>query len=266
MEPLIGADAGQSAPLDLIKESSTASFAQDVIEASMHDARSSLTSGHPGAAPASSSTPILEKTVVAAARGVVRLVKVNIDENQDLADAAPGAVGARPSTPSHQGRPVDGFQGALPESQVKRLRRSPGPAMAGAELGPEPHRPGPGTGRGGAGKRPGMARPRRSTGRSCSTSRRTAKALAGHAALHAMAAGDQAGARETIDALDRGDCARTPPSPRSSPQLELAEASPEAPAPSPELDRAKVAARPRPIITSRASTWRIALQGAANKP
>ena len=79
--------------------------------------------------------PALEKAVTAA-RGAVRLVKVNIDENQDL--AAQLRIQSVPTVYAFvQGRPADGFQGAQPESQVKdfvaRLAES-----AGTAQGPSP--------------------------------------------------------------------------------------------------------------------------------
>ena len=61
--------------------------------------------------------PMLEKAVHGAG-GKVRMVKINIDENPGVA----GQLGVR-SIPAvyafDQGRPVDGFMGAIPESQIK---------------------------------------------------------------------------------------------------------------------------------------------------
>jgi putative thioredoxin len=62
-------------------------------------------------------TPVIEKTVTAAA-GKVKLVKMNIDEHPQIA----GQLGIKsiPAVIAFQnGRPVDGFVGALPESQIK---------------------------------------------------------------------------------------------------------------------------------------------------
>ncbi len=73
----------------------------------------------PWCGPCKSLTPVLEK-VVNGQNGKVKLVKVNIDENPDIA----GQMGVR-SIPAvfafDKGRPVDGFQGALPESQIKQF-------------------------------------------------------------------------------------------------------------------------------------------------
>jgi putative thioredoxin len=63
--------------------------------------------------------PALEK-VVAEAAGGVRLVKVNIDQNPDLAQAL--RIQSVPTVYIfHQGRPVDGFTGARPESELRAL-------------------------------------------------------------------------------------------------------------------------------------------------
>jgi len=116
MEPIIGADGGGAPPADVIKDSSTARFAQDVIDASL-SAPVIVDFWAPWCGPCKQLTPLLEKTVTAA-RGAVRLVKINIDENQEL--AAQMRVQSIPTVYAfYQGRPVDAFQGALPESQIK---------------------------------------------------------------------------------------------------------------------------------------------------
>ena len=70
----------------------------------------------PWCGPCKQLTPILEKAV-RAAKGAVRLVKLNIDEHPQI----PGQMGVQ-SIPAvfafQDGRPVDGFMGALPESRV----------------------------------------------------------------------------------------------------------------------------------------------------
>ena len=64
-------------------------------------------------------TPVLEK-VVAETRGAVRLVKINADENQELCQML--RVQSLPTVFAlYQGRPADGFMGALPESQVREF-------------------------------------------------------------------------------------------------------------------------------------------------
>jgi putative thioredoxin len=63
--------------------------------------------------------PALEKAVTEA-RGAVRLVKIDIDKNQSLAQQL--RISSVPTVYAFfQGRPVDGFQGALPESQIKEF-------------------------------------------------------------------------------------------------------------------------------------------------
>ncbi len=129
MEPIIGGDSGGPPPADVIKDSNTARFAQDVIEASL-SAPVIVDFWAPWCGPCKQLTPLLEKTVTAA-RGAVRLVKINIDENQEL--AAQMRVQSIPTVYAfHQGRPVDAFQGALPESQIKsfidRLTQTAGTA------------------------------------------------------------------------------------------------------------------------------------------
>lgn len=71
----------------------------------------------PWCGPCKQLAPMLEK-VVAETRGKVRLVKVNVDENQELAGQL--RVQSIPMVYAFfQGRPVDGFAGAVPESQLR---------------------------------------------------------------------------------------------------------------------------------------------------
>ena len=114
MEPILSA-AGPEAG-DVVKDTDTASFAADVIEASM-STPIIVDFWAPWCGPCKTLGPALEK-VVRAARGKVRMVKLNIDENQQL--AAQMRIQSIPAVYAfHQGRPVDGFAGALPESQLK---------------------------------------------------------------------------------------------------------------------------------------------------
>jgi putative thioredoxin len=67
------------------------------------------------------------------ARGKVRLVKINIDENQEL--AAQMRIQSIPAVYAFKdGRPVDGFVGAVPESQIKQFVGR----LAGGAAGPDP--------------------------------------------------------------------------------------------------------------------------------
>jgi putative thioredoxin len=77
--------------------------------------------------------PILEKTV-RATNGGVRMVKLNIDENPEIAQQM--RIQSIPAVYAFKdGRPVDGFVGALPESQVKQFVQRLGRGKGG---GPSP--------------------------------------------------------------------------------------------------------------------------------
>jgi putative thioredoxin len=100
----------------LIKDTTTQAFRQDVIQESMTQPVL-VDFWAPWCGPCKQLTPVIEK-VVKAARGKVKLVKMNIDEHPQIA----GQLGVK-SIPAvfafQKGQPVDGFMGALPESQVK---------------------------------------------------------------------------------------------------------------------------------------------------
>ncbi len=127
LNDLSAGGAAQAGPAgDLIKDTTTAAFRQDVIAESMN--RPVLVDfWAPWCGPCKQLTPVLEKVVTAAA-GAVVLVKMNIDEHPSIA----GQLGIQ-SIPAviafDKGRPVDGFMGAVPESQIKELiDRIAGPA------------------------------------------------------------------------------------------------------------------------------------------
>jgi putative thioredoxin len=102
----------------LIKDSSTAEFMADVIEAS-NEVPVIVDMWAPWCGPCKTLSPIIEKAVTDA-RGAVKLVKINVDENQEL--AAQLRVQSIPAVYAFKGgQPVDGFVGALPESKIREF-------------------------------------------------------------------------------------------------------------------------------------------------
>ena len=106
------------AALDVIKEGTDQTFMQDVVEASK-DAVVLVDFWAPWCGPCKQLTPTIER-VVKGAGGKVKLVKINMDENQGVA----GQLGVR-SIPAVfgfvDGRPIDAFMGAQPEAQVQQF-------------------------------------------------------------------------------------------------------------------------------------------------
>src|SRR5262249_47896094 len=82
-----------------------------------------------GCGPCKQLGPILEKTV-RATNGAVRMVKLNIDENPQIAQQM--RIQSIPAVYAFKdGRPIDGFVGALPESQVKQFVQRVGGGKGG---------------------------------------------------------------------------------------------------------------------------------------
>lgn len=106
------------ADADIIKSGTTASFAKDVLEAS----RSTLVLVDfwaPWCGPCKQLTPVLEK-VVRSYNGRVRLVKINTDEHPAIAGQL--RIQSLPTVYAFRdGRPLDGFLGAQPESAIRAL-------------------------------------------------------------------------------------------------------------------------------------------------
>jgi putative thioredoxin len=142
MEQIIGAGPN-GVGADLIKTGNTNSFMADVIDAS-HDQPVIVDFWAPWCGPCKQLGPALEKAV-REAKGAVRMVKVNVDESQELAQQM--RVQSIPAVYAFKdGRPVDGFVGALPESQVKQFvqrlaatagAKPPSPVDQAMELGKE---------------------------------------------------------------------------------------------------------------------------------
>lgn len=108
-----GAPAG-----NLIKDTTEADFMADVIETSQ-DVPVIVDFWAPWCGPCRQLGPALEAAVTAA-KGKVKMVKVNVDENQMLAGQL--RIQSIPTVYAfHQGRPVDAFQGALPPSELKKF-------------------------------------------------------------------------------------------------------------------------------------------------
>ena len=115
--------AGAGAPAaagdaEIIKDGSLQTFARDVIQASQ-SVPVLVDFWATWCGPCKQLTPILEK-VVRAAKGKVRLVKIDIDKNPELAQQL--RIQSVPTVYAFLGgQPVTGFAGAQPESQIKAL-------------------------------------------------------------------------------------------------------------------------------------------------
>jgi putative thioredoxin len=115
---------------DVVKDTTTQAFMKDVIEESKHQPVL-VDFWAPWCGPCKQLTPVLEKAVKAA-KGKVKLAKMNIDEHP----AIPGQMGIQ-SIPAviafSNGQPVDGFMGALPEGQVTAFLERITKGAVGAE-------------------------------------------------------------------------------------------------------------------------------------
>ena len=120
MQTLIGGGqpAAGGAGAVLVKDTDTRNFAKDVVEESKRQPVI-VDFWAPWCGPCKTLGPLLEK-LVKAAKGAVKLVKLDVDKNQQLAQqfriqSIPAVYAFR------DGRPVDAFVGALPESQLKQF-------------------------------------------------------------------------------------------------------------------------------------------------
>ena len=117
---------------DLIKDGTEATFMSDVIEASQKTPII-VDFWAPWCGPCKTLGPALEEAVKVT-KGAVKMVKINVDEAQMIAGQL--RVQSIPTVFAfHKGQPIDGFQGALPGSEIKAFIDRVIKASGGESLG-----------------------------------------------------------------------------------------------------------------------------------
>jgi putative thioredoxin len=115
---MFGTDQPAPAATDLIKDVSEANFMAEVVEKSM-TVPVIVDFWAPWCGPCRQLGPALEAAVTAA-KGKVVMAKVNVDENQGISSQL--RIQSIPTVYAFwQGQPVDGFQGALPASELQKF-------------------------------------------------------------------------------------------------------------------------------------------------
>lgn len=127
---LMGTAASTDTPTDLIKDGSDATFMADVVEASQA-VPVIVDFWAPWCGPCKQLGPALEAAVTKA-KGAVKMVKIDVDQNPQISGQL--RIQSIPTVYAfHKGQPVDGFQGALPPSQIDEFVSKLGALGGGAE-------------------------------------------------------------------------------------------------------------------------------------
>ncbi|HEY3638028.1 MAG TPA: thioredoxin [Rhizomicrobium sp.] len=125
------AQGGEAPSGAYVKDGSIESFASDVLDAS-RQVPVIVDFWAPWCGPCKQLGPMLEK-LVNEAKGAVRLVKINIDENQEIARQL--RIQSIPTVYAFRdGQPVDGFMGGVPESQLRSFIQTLTGGAAGQDM------------------------------------------------------------------------------------------------------------------------------------